>query len=181
MATAGPSRGLSWPHPPSHVAPHRTDCPTTARYKEAVKECNLALEVQPQSVIALKRRASAYEQQGLFKQALTDITKVNGSEGASAETKEAEKRLKDIMAGRNKPNVAANGAAVRATQRPATRPSQGTPFAAKCTFKGETRLVHISVNVTYVDLLEQVKNKFPEAGNCPSHQLQPTPHCCCGG
>ena len=44
--------------------------------------------------------SGAYENQGLFKQALTDIEKVNRSEATSAETKEIEKRLKEIVSGK---------------------------------------------------------------------------------
>lgn len=46
----------------------------------------------------------AYESQGLFKQALTDIQQVNRSDATSPETKEIEKRLKDIVSGRRPPS-----------------------------------------------------------------------------
>eukprot|EP00198_Chlamydomonas_reinhardtii_P013174 XP_001702511.1 predicted protein [Chlamydomonas reinhardtii] len=46
------------------------------RYKEAVKECTSALEVAPNSVRALQRRAKAFEQQGLYKEALADNNKL---------------------------------------------------------------------------------------------------------
>lgn len=46
---------------------------TLLRYKDAVKECGNALDVNPSSAKALRHRARALEKQGLYKQALTDI------------------------------------------------------------------------------------------------------------
>ncbi|GIL98935.1 hypothetical protein Vretimale_4252, partial [Volvox reticuliferus] len=60
------------------------------RFKEAVKECTSALEVAPNSVRALQRRAKAYEQQGLYKMALADIMAINRTDNASPETQEQE-------------------------------------------------------------------------------------------
>lgn len=47
----------------------------------------------------------AYESQGLFKQALTDIQQVNRTDAASTETKDIEKRLKDLVSGRRPPGL----------------------------------------------------------------------------
>lgn len=58
------------PHPPLPVTHTHTH---TNRYKDAVKECGVALEASPASVKALRSRAKALEKQGLFKQALADI------------------------------------------------------------------------------------------------------------
>lgn len=134
------------------------------RYKEAVKECTCALDVQPNSVKALSYRAKAYEQQGLYKQALSDVQAINKTESATIETRDSEKRLKDIMAGRNRPASAANGAASRPAQRASPKNSMPYYFTAKCTLGSETRLVHMSHNVTYADLYTSVKAKFPSAG-----------------
>lgn len=46
-------------------------------YKDATKECSNALALAPTSAKALQRRARALEQQGLYKQALSDIQAVN--------------------------------------------------------------------------------------------------------
>lgn len=133
------------------------------RYKEAVKECTSALEVQPNYVKALTRRAKAYEQQALYKQALSDVQAINKTDAATDESRESEKRLKDIMAGR-RPGSAANGAAARPASRAAPKTSLPYYFTAKCTLGSETRLVHMSHNVTYADLYSSVKAKFPASG-----------------
>eukprot|EP00210_Caulerpa_lentillifera_P004482 g4276.t1 len=119
------------------------------RYKEATRECSAALVSAPGFSKALIRRSKAYENQGLYKKALTDIQQVNRSDGATNETKEVEKRLKEFVAGR----------------RPAS--SRLPPmlyFTAKCTFEGEIRSIHLSHATSYVELLESVKSKFPAIG-----------------
>lgn len=76
------------------------------RYKESINDCTAALDVQPTYFKALCRRAKAYEQLGLYKQALSDIQKANKSELSNNDTAEAEKRLRDIISGKR---PAANG------------------------------------------------------------------------
>lgn len=76
------------------------------RYKESINDCTAALDVQPSYFKALCRRAKAYENLGLYKQALSDIQKANKSELANSDTAEAEKRLRDIISGKR---PAANG------------------------------------------------------------------------
>ena len=51
-----------------------------------MKECTSALEVVPNSLRALQRRAKAYEQQGLYKQALSDVAAINKTDQATQET-----------------------------------------------------------------------------------------------
>jgi tetratricopeptide (TPR) repeat protein len=51
--------------------------PAAARFKEAALECTSALELAPANPKALQRRARALEQQGQYKQALSDIEAVN--------------------------------------------------------------------------------------------------------
>lgn len=135
------------------------------RYKDATKECTNALTLAPSSSKALTRRARSYEQQGLFKQALSDIQAVNKTEAASDESRDFEKRLKDVLAGR-RPSLANGGAAARAA--PATRAPRSLAyyFSAKCSLGNETRMVHMSANNSYADLLASVRQKFPEAGRC---------------
>eukprot|EP00887_Chlorella_sp_A99_P006660 scaffold3.g6660.t1 len=86
------------------------------KFKEAVNECTAALDSQPTFFKALVRRGKAYEQarglafvaMGLFKQALTDFQRANKLDTATTESREAEKRLRDIVTGKR--SGAANGA-----------------------------------------------------------------------
>lgn len=139
----------------------------TRRYKEAVKECNSALQIAPSLGKALKSRAKALEQQGLYKQALADVQALNKAEGASDETRDSERRLKEIMSGRRPAGsvAAASGApANRPGARATNKPSMPYTFTAKCSLGNETRLVHMSPNVNYADLYAAVQDKFPAAG-----------------
>lgn len=159
------------------------------RYKDAVKECTSALELQPNYARGLMRRAKAQELLGNFKLALTDILAVNNSDSASADSCAAEKRLKDLVGGskpaNGTPAAESNGSsastsggggsgslstATTATpgartmgSRPAGAP-QNHMLTAKCTLGEETRLVHIGLNASYADLLAMVGAKFPTAG-----------------
>jgi tetratricopeptide (TPR) repeat protein len=140
------------------------------RFKEAVKECTSALSIAPSLSKALRSRAKALEQLGLYKQALADVQALNRGDAANDESREAERRLKDTMSGRRSGSGAAasatNGAAPlqRAAGRAAGRSNPPYTFAAKCTFGNETRLVHMSHNVSYADLYAAVQDKFPGAG-----------------
>jgi tetratricopeptide (TPR) repeat protein len=63
-----------------HAAPRPGRAPchfVPCRFKEAAKECSNALDIAPNSAKALQRRARSLEQQGLYKQALSDIQAVN--------------------------------------------------------------------------------------------------------
>ena len=55
------------------------------RYKDAIRECSSALDINPDFAKALTRRAKAYEQMQHYKQALSDIQKANKN-GPTAET-----------------------------------------------------------------------------------------------
>lgn len=138
------------------------------KLKEAVKECGTALELAPNSIKALRHRAKALEKQGLYKQALTDIQTINKSESASDDSREAERRLKDLVAGR-RPSLANGGArAAGPTGSQAARNPRSLsqwPFSAKCSLGNETRLVQLTATAGYADLLNQVKAKFPNAGD----------------
>eukprot|EP00210_Caulerpa_lentillifera_P005134 g4906.t1 len=116
------------------------------RHKDAIRECSAALTSSPGFSKALIRRSKAYEIQGLYKKALTDIQQLNRSEASTNETKEVEKRLKDVIAGRRPP--------------PARMPPM-LYFSAKCTYESEVRSVHLTHSSSYAELLEAVKTKFP--------------------
>ena len=155
----------------------------TTRYKEAVKECTSALEVAPNSVRALQRRAKAFEQQGLYKEALADVTAINKTDLASPETQEQERRLREA--------AARGGAAGAAAARPRSAVAPGARaagagggsavaaaaqnnklqnllqqgvFVAKATLGDDTKLVHLSLSNSYADVLAAVQQKFPSAG-----------------
>eukprot|EP00883_Tetradesmus_obliquus_P013314 jgi/Sobl393_1/6252/SZX77005.1 len=66
------------------------------KLKEAVKECGGALEVSPGSIKALRHRAKALEKQGMFKAALGDIQAINKTESATDDSREAERRLREL-------------------------------------------------------------------------------------
>ncbi|EIE21525.1 hypothetical protein COCSUDRAFT_66932 [Coccomyxa subellipsoidea C-169] len=131
------------------------------RYKEAVNECSSALDAVPAYHKALVRRAKAYEQMGHFKQALSDIQKANKTDTANPEIQESEKRLRDIVTGKRQGGVlAANGTAGRKLGK---QRQQLLVFTGKVSFENETRVIHLPNTLTYAELLELVKNKFPSA------------------
>lgn len=78
-------------------------CRCPSRAKEAAKECSNALAISPGYAKALLWRSKAYEQQGLYKQALSDVQTINKTGDASADSKATEQRLKDIMSGEARP------------------------------------------------------------------------------
>eukprot|EP00803_Ostreobium_quekettii_P008486 evm.model.scf_2126.1 EVM.evm.TU.scf_2126.1 scf_2126:13698-15628(-) len=131
------------------------------RFKDADRSCTAALTASPGNSKALQRRARAYEQQGLYKQALADIQQVNRGESASTETKEIEKRLKDVLSGRRR--GVADIAGARAG-RGAGRWPRMVCFTAKCMLDDDARLVHLAHGTSYAELLELVRAKFPGLG-----------------
>lgn len=139
------------------------------RLKEAVKEYTAALELDPNSSKALRHRAKALERSGQYKAALADVMAVNRTDSATDETREAERRLRDLAAGR-RPSLA-NGGGARAVG-PAGRgaPARGGapawPFSAKLTLGAETRAAPLSAAAGYADLLTAFQAKFPDAGAC---------------
>lgn len=92
---------------------------------------------------------------------------INKSDSASDDSRESERRLKDLVAGR-RPSLANGGA--RAAGPLGSQASRNTrslaqwPFSAKCSLGSETRLVQLTAAAGYADLLNQVKAKFPNAG-----------------
>lgn len=76
-------------HACMHVQPDATSAEAVhtwdPRYKEAVNECTSALDVAPNNQKALLRRAKALEAMGLYKQALSDVQKVNKLDDAPPE------------------------------------------------------------------------------------------------
>jgi tetratricopeptide (TPR) repeat protein len=64
-----------------------SDPVAACRYKEAVNECSAALDMQPNFFKALLRRGRAYEQMGLYKQALADLQKANKLDASNSDSK----------------------------------------------------------------------------------------------
>mmetsp|Transcript_5803 Transcript_5803/g.16302 ORF Transcript_5803/g.16302 Transcript_5803/m.16302 type:complete len:613 (-) Transcript_5803:272-2110(-) len=159
-------------YPHDHAEKPQMLCNKAACYtmlrkpKEAAKECSNALAIAPGNAKALLWRSKAYEAQGLYKQALSDVQAINKTADASADTQSAEQRLKDIMSGKMKPT------AIQST-RPTAKPGlagrqqqqQLPQFTAKCTYGDDTRVIYLNHNTTYPELINQVKQKFPNAGN----------------
>ncbi|KIY95440.1 hypothetical protein MNEG_12524 [Monoraphidium neglectum] len=97
------------------------------RFKEAAKECSNALDIAPNSAKALQRRARSLEQQGLYKQALSDIQAalaVPKTDAATDESRDIERRLRDAVAGRRPAGL---GAALAPSPAP---PANGAARAA---------------------------------------------------
>jgi tetratricopeptide (TPR) repeat protein len=134
------------------------------KYKEAVNECTSALDVAPNNQKALLRRAKALEAMGLYKQALSDVQKVNKLDDAPPENQATEKRLKDILAGKKPANAGSSLVGRRkASSTSGAQRQQISVFQAKCTLGDETRLLHIGPSVSYAEMLEGVRAKFPDA------------------
>ena len=147
---------------------------SSRRYKEAVKVSTAILDELPSASAAshaLKTRAKANEGLGFFKQALADAQGIiNRSDVVSEEMMAMERRLKDV--------ISANKAKLSSAAAP---PAAGSPAAAaaaaaaknnafpynitvKATLDGETRLLYASIMMSYAELYEAIKVKFPGAG-----------------
>lgn len=152
-----PSRN---PDPLRPLLPLLTPIIGRCRYKEAVKAATAVLEQQPSSSAALKTRAKAYEQLGFFKQALADAMAVNKGDGASAESRELEARLREA--------VSANKAKLSTAAAPGAKADGRVPFPMTVTIKAalgdEVKTVQAPLMVTYAELLDLIKAKFPDAG-----------------
>lgn len=64
-----------------------------------MKECNSALAIDATNTKILGRRGRARVEMGMFKDALSDIQKVNHSGDKTAESQTLETRLKEIVSG----------------------------------------------------------------------------------
>lgn len=135
------------------------------RYRDAVSECTAALEIQPNYLKALVRRAKANEAMGQFKLALSDLQQANALDGATDDTRAAEKRVKELAAGK------VNGApAQRKTSMSAlggaggSGPSRQVTVPVKLRMGDDTRSFTIVPNVSYTELMEHARNLFPNVG-----------------
>jgi hypothetical protein len=130
------------------------------RYKEAIKACNEQIALCPDSRIALKTRARAFEHLGFFKQALADAQAINKGDGATQESLQIEKRLKEAMS--------ANKAKLNGGQAAPKLDALASPFpytiTVKASYGDDTKALQASLLVTYPELYEAVKSKFQDAG-----------------
>lgn len=135
------------------------------RFKDAVNECSAALEGQPNFFKALIRRAKALEQLGQHKAALADIQKANRLDTANDDSREQERRLKELVAGK-KPAGMGNGLGKKSAV-PAKAASPGgrqVVFPAKLSYGDDTRLLQLVPGVTYLELMEHVRQLYPALG-----------------
>ncbi|PSC77038.1 Tetratricopeptide repeat 1 [Micractinium conductrix] len=135
------------------------------RFKEAVSECTAALNGQPNFFKALVRRAKALEQLGQHKAALADIQRANRLDTANEDSREHERRLKEQVAGK-KPAGMGNGLAKKTSVPAKAASSSGRQvvFPAKLSMGDDTRLLQLVPGVTYLELMEHVRQLYPAIG-----------------
>lgn len=92
----------------------------------------------------------------------------NAAEICVVSLQEAEKRLKDLLAGKRPAGntlATANGTTAAAKKQQARQQrSQPYVFQAKIQLDDETRSMHMTGQVTYAELQHAVREKFPSAG-----------------
>jgi hypothetical protein len=136
-----------------------------------VGECSAALEGQPNFFKALVRRAKAYEQMGQPKQALADLQRANKLDASTEDSRDAERRLREVVGGK-KPAGMGNGLAKKAsggasavpTKAPASSGGRQVVFPAKLSCGDDTRLLQLVPGVTYLELMEHVRQLYPAMG-----------------
>lgn len=140
------------------------------RYEDAITECSAALQSSPDYLKALVRRSKAYELLGKHKEALQDLQHANKLDGATDDTRAAERRVKELATGK-KPTGMGNGLASRkAAAAPAARTaassgaSRQITIPVKLSFGDDTRAFHIPPGITYQELMDHVRSLFPKSG-----------------
>ncbi|KAG7669625.1 hypothetical protein Ndes2526B_g05967 [Nannochloris sp. 'desiccata'] len=136
------------------------------KYKDAVAECSAALAAQPDYLKALVRRAKAYEAMGQYKQSLVDLQAANKLDSATDETRAAEKRVKDLAAGKS-----TNGGAARKNPALGSAAGMGAGGAGrqlvvpvKITCGDDTRMFQVQPGVSYSEMMDYAKALFPSVG-----------------
>ena len=135
------------------------------QYKEAVQECSVALQSQPEYVKALVRRAKAYESMGSYKEALADLQKASSL--GHDDSKTSEQRVKALMAGKKPAGMGSKGLGGRRkapAARGATAGSGQITIPVKLTMGTDTRAFQLAPGITYSELMEHVKQLFPSSG-----------------
>eukprot|EP01023_Acetabularia_acetabulum_P059265 TRINITY_DN7122_c0_g1_i3.p1 TRINITY_DN7122_c0_g1~~TRINITY_DN7122_c0_g1_i3.p1 ORF type:complete len:648 (-),score=155.21 TRINITY_DN7122_c0_g1_i3:1332-3275(-) len=143
------------------------------KYQESIRECDKLLGMSPGYPTALHHRAVAYEKKGHLKQSLADYALFNKTSKATDESRAAEQNLREVLSGRktrqiSEPPQTSSTLASRgdATSSKAQKSMYNNAqyFAAKVTLDNDIRVIHFSPNVSYAQLLDMVRAKFPKAG-----------------
>ena len=134
-------------------------------------ECSAALEGQPNFFKALVRRAKAYEQMGQPKQALADLQRANKLDASTDDSRDAERRLREVVGGKKPAGMgnglakkSAGGASAVPTKAPASSGGRQVVFPAKLSCGDDTRLLQLVPGVTYLELMEHVRQLYPAMG-----------------
>lgn len=142
---------------------------TVYRYKDAIKECNQGLAIEGSNAKVLFRRARARFEVGLYKDALSDVAKVNASTEKNDESTAFEKKVRDVLAGNKAGTADVNGPVVAKPnqKQPLSKEqtqqmlkSTGHQFVCKVTLEGETKVLHLPYGITYYGLQLAIKEKW---------------------
>ena len=131
-----------------------------------MKASSSILDLQPGTSAethALRTRAKANEALGFFKQALSDAqTIIAKGDSVSEEVMAMERRLKDVISA-NKAKLS-GGTNPTTASKNASAPPFPMTVTVKATLGDDTRVLHASIMMTYVDLYEAIKAKFAGIG-----------------
>ena len=143
-----------------------------------MKECNQGLAVEGSNAKVLRCRADARYQLEMYKDALSDIQKVNATGDRSEELQEFESRVRNALSGKNSKSGggSANGSSTAVAEAPANTVQKKAPvskdatanilrqngsnFACKVTLDAETKYVHVPFGVNYHQLQQLIKSKW---------------------
>ena len=144
-----------------------------ARFEEALTDCNLALEAQPDFRPALLRRATVYETVQMFPLAKADLEKLVQQDPRDESMKARLAKVKRAISMKEKQQRAAGpaglgGASIsRAAAQAAQQQAQAqrarqspTMFTFSTTWKGETKDIKLPVTLTYSDLRAAIKKEY---------------------
>lgn len=115
----------------------------------------------------LFRRAKARFELGLYKDALSDISKVNASSEKSDDSVEFENTVKSAVAG-NKPGANTPASQAKGNAKPPPTKEQtmhmlrqsNNQFVCKVTMDSETKILHLPFGITYYTLQQAIKEKW---------------------
>ncbi|KAJ1428701.1 Tetratricopeptide-like helical domain superfamily [Sesbania bispinosa] len=129
-------------------------------HESVIAECTMALQVQPQFVRALLRRARAYESVGNNEMALRDVKALLAAEPTHSDALEIAHRLRTALEPR--PSPAALGvSAVRARKEEVEIRSR----PLKLVYDHDIRLAQMPMNCSFRALRDTVRKKFPSSNS----------------
>ncbi len=144
------------------------------KFKEALAECSAALEAQPEYFKALTRRAKAHEALGQFRQAAADLGRANKLPAATDDSRAAERRARELAAGRRPAGMGAGlarrapagrAAATQAAAAAPAPPQRPSAFPVKLSCGDDVRAFQLVPGITYSELMEHARGLFPTAGH----------------